>query len=448
MANRVGAEKQRLQDERNAKIAQFGEALDKRNSNIANTAANAVVASTAQDAMDSVATQSQEQTDRIMQALAYNRELDFNDLEAAQSAKRADQTLARIEAVNAQSAALQNHANDMQQHFNARVKYGQQSAQQAFRDGQERGYFNAHQGYKLQKASFTGFDGIMTDADRWGAISTQTRRWGQEDTSTILAGMAAVTFAPMMAADLLAVGALAARGGMALGRFSLEGVNNMGRMMYSQYQAHGARGMLLNAGYSTNGLSLEVAKYASLKSAQRTAGYVMRNPLATLQAGFSATGRALTPMLRNENVQAGLINGFVNTSYEAFINGNTDMLDLGKTFAATSVGGYFGSRVSNSAAFSSMSTLNREVMAGFIGNASSEALTQFGNYMLSDDDYTFNGTKVLTSGLLGAGFGGGLVNLGLTKPPVFIFSDAVRDPIVKGLAASYGVSFSFTELTK
>jgi hypothetical protein len=120
------------------------------------------------------------------------------------------------------------------------------------RAAEERGYFDAHQAYTLRKASFTGFDGNMTDADRWGAITTQTQRWGQEDTSKILAGMAAVTFAPMMAADLLAVGAFAARGGMALGRFSLEGVNNVGRMMYSQYQAHGARGMLLNAGHATS----------------------------------------------------------------------------------------------------------------------------------------------------------------------------------------------------
>ena len=110
VANRIDAEKQRLQDERNAKIAQFSEALDKRNSSIANTAANAVVASTAQDAMGNVATQSQAQTDRIMQALAYNRELDFNELEAAQSAKRADQTLARIEASLEYSKLLEHDA--------------------------------------------------------------------------------------------------------------------------------------------------------------------------------------------------------------------------------------------------------------------------------------------------------------------------------------------------
>ncbi|MFT5545824.1 MAG: hypothetical protein ACI9LK_003128 [Chromatiales bacterium] len=110
VANRIDAEKQRLQDERNAKIAQFSEVLDKRNSSIANTAANAVVASTAQDAMGNVATQSQAQTDRIMQALAYNRELDFNELEAAQSAKRADQTLARIEASLEYSKLLEHDA--------------------------------------------------------------------------------------------------------------------------------------------------------------------------------------------------------------------------------------------------------------------------------------------------------------------------------------------------
>uniref|UniRef100_A0A486XTN4 RES domain-containing protein n=1 Tax=Rheinheimera sp. BAL341 TaxID=1708203 RepID=A0A486XTN4_9GAMM len=148
MANRVGAEKQRSQDERNAKIAQFGEALDKRNSNIANTAANAVVASTAQDAMDSVATQSQEQTERIMQALAYNRALDLNEVEAAQNAKRTDQTLARIEAVNAQSAALQTHANEMQQHFDARVKYGQQNAADALQRGINRGSYAASKNYQ------------------------------------------------------------------------------------------------------------------------------------------------------------------------------------------------------------------------------------------------------------------------------------------------------------
>lgn len=34
------------------------------------------------------------------------------------------------------------------------------------RAAEERGYFNAHQAYTLRKASFTGFDGNMTNADR------------------------------------------------------------------------------------------------------------------------------------------------------------------------------------------------------------------------------------------------------------------------------------------
>ena len=123
-------------------------AMSDQASKAVNAKLDAQLAASGREAMENVATQSQEQTERMMQALAYNRALDLNEAEAAQDAKRADQTLARIEAVNAQSAALQTHANEMQQHFDARVKYSQQSAADALQRGLNRGGYAASKNYQ------------------------------------------------------------------------------------------------------------------------------------------------------------------------------------------------------------------------------------------------------------------------------------------------------------
>ena len=305
-------------------------------------------------------------------------------------------------------------------------------------DGITRGIYNVNQATMLRKASFTGFDGNMTDADRWGAITTQTQRWGQEDTNKILAGMAAVTFAPMMAADLLAVGAFAARGGLALGRFSLEGVNNVGRMMYSQYQAHGARGMLLNAGYSTNGLTVEMAKYASLKSAQRTAGYVMRNPLPTFEAGFKASSQFLGKALTNPHVQAGLINGTTNTAadiiFNGFVNDKPEDVNITASFLSGVAGGFVGSR---------LAALSKPSLRPMIGGMSGSVITEWGDqaYKAFSKGEGFSATDIVIAGAAGAAagkfVGAGLANYRQTMTAILptsvtistIFDETAADTI-------------------
>ncbi|MCD1600338.1 LysM peptidoglycan-binding domain-containing protein, partial [Rheinheimera aquimaris] len=144
VANRMDAEQTRL----NAMRA--SEAMSDQVSKAVNAKLDAQLAASGREAMENVTSQSQEQTERIMQALAYNRALDLNEVEAAQSAKRTDQTLARIEAVNAQSVALQTHANEMQQHFDARVKYGQEIAADALQRGINRGAYAASKNYQSQ----------------------------------------------------------------------------------------------------------------------------------------------------------------------------------------------------------------------------------------------------------------------------------------------------------
>ncbi|MCD1600340.1 hypothetical protein [Rheinheimera aquimaris] len=142
VANRIDAEQTRL------KLAQDSATLTQNTSNAVNAKLDAQLANTSNTTMANVAAESQAQTERMLQALAYNRALDLNEVEALQSAKRADQTLAQIEAVNAQSAALQTHANEMQQHFNARVEYGQQSAADALQRGINRGAYAASKNYQ------------------------------------------------------------------------------------------------------------------------------------------------------------------------------------------------------------------------------------------------------------------------------------------------------------
>ncbi|MBU2112319.1 MAG: hypothetical protein KKE94_00950 [Gammaproteobacteria bacterium] len=86
--------------------------------------------------------------DKWLQQQALSTVTDLNKIQDIEDAKRADQTLARIEAVNAQSAALQTHANEMQQHFDARVKYSQQSAADALQRGLNRGGYAASKNYQ------------------------------------------------------------------------------------------------------------------------------------------------------------------------------------------------------------------------------------------------------------------------------------------------------------
>jgi hypothetical protein len=139
------------------------EAVSQQASKAVNAKLDAQLANASNTAMANVAAESQAQTERMLQALAYNRALDLNEVEAAQSANRTDQTLARIEAVNAQSTALHAQANGMQQHFNARVEYGQQSAADALQRGLNRGAYAASKNHQSPD--------LMADVDVEGYIN-------------------------------------------------------------------------------------------------------------------------------------------------------------------------------------------------------------------------------------------------------------------------------------
>ncbi|MCD1600344.1 hypothetical protein [Rheinheimera aquimaris] len=81
VANRIDAEQTRL----NAMRA--SEAVSQQANKAVNAKLDAQLAASGREAMENVTSQSQEQTERIMQALAYNRALDLNEVEAAKSVK-------------------------------------------------------------------------------------------------------------------------------------------------------------------------------------------------------------------------------------------------------------------------------------------------------------------------------------------------------------------------
>ena len=64
------------------------EAVSQQANKAVNAKLDAQLAASGREAMENVTSQSQEQTERIMQALAYNRALDLNEVEAAKSVKR------------------------------------------------------------------------------------------------------------------------------------------------------------------------------------------------------------------------------------------------------------------------------------------------------------------------------------------------------------------------
>jgi hypothetical protein len=92
------------------KLAQGGATLTQNTSKAVNAKLDAQLAANVQDAMESITTKAQAQTERVMQALEYNRALDLKEAEAAQNTKRADQTLARIEASLEYSKLLEHDA--------------------------------------------------------------------------------------------------------------------------------------------------------------------------------------------------------------------------------------------------------------------------------------------------------------------------------------------------
>jgi hypothetical protein len=140
VANRVGAEQTRL----NATLA--ASAMGQIASDHVNGKLDAQFATD----QETFKTNFDKDNDKWLQQQLLSTVTDLNKARDAESAKHADQTLARIEAVNAQSAALQNHANEMQQHFDARVKYGQQSAADALQRGLNRGAYAASKNYQSQ----------------------------------------------------------------------------------------------------------------------------------------------------------------------------------------------------------------------------------------------------------------------------------------------------------
>lgn len=160
------------------------EAVSQQASKAVNAKLDAQLANTSNTAMANVAAESQAQTERMLQALAYNRALDLNEAQAAQSANRADQTLARVEAVNAQSEALQAQANNMQQRFDTQVKQGQLSAADALQRGINRGGYAASKNYQSQDL-MAGVDVEGYIKLRQGQRAAYEQSWVGQTTSAV-----------------------------------------------------------------------------------------------------------------------------------------------------------------------------------------------------------------------------------------------------------------------
>ena len=106
--------------------------------------------------------------DKRLQQQLLSTVTDLHKLQDIEDAKRTDQTLARIEAVNAQSTALQTHANEMQQDFDASMKYRQESTDFALKEALARGGNAAFTGQKRQD--------LMADVDVEGYIAWATQQ--------------------------------------------------------------------------------------------------------------------------------------------------------------------------------------------------------------------------------------------------------------------------------
>lgn len=282
------------------------------------------------------------------------------------------------------------------------------AAQTAFYNGEVSGIYNVHQATAQRNASFNGFRADLMTQEDWGyTIANQTRQWSQQNATSAMMFVAGVATLPMLAADLLAVGALAGRGAMALGRGVMNTADDMGRSLYASYQATGIRGTLLSAASPTTswttvqlGAMTAARSVASRPSALSTAdvlhganSFAWRTPHTVYGAGINAT-RAL---MANPNAQAGFVSGVTNTAVDYYING--DQAKLGVSF----VGGFIGGAAGSFATQNLVSTI-KPFTSGFIGGVVGEFADQ---YLKHDDpDYI---------GMLAAGFIGGFATVGVNK---------------------------------
>lgn len=330
--------------------------------------------------------------------------------------------------------------------FNGRSAYYsldniRQSGNEAFERGIVEGIHKVHQATAQRNASFNGFRADLMTQEDWGhTIANQTRQWSQQNATSAMMFVAGVATLPMLAADLLAVGALAGRGAMALGRGVMNTADDMGRSLYASYQATGIRGTLLSAASPTT-------SWATVQSASLTAmrGMTSLTPgsaeLALTQFARTATGysaqlgsaawsgatnvasrigltRLPMPFAGADFVSGG-ISGSVNVAFEYAKNPSKSALDYSVDFATGFVGGMVGNwaatGIKNVMMFGASSSVARnnalissEIMGGLVSGAVSNVGSQGYSYINSDGNYRFDQRK-FTEATLFSGFVGGSV---------------------------------------
>jgi hypothetical protein len=250
------------------------------------------------------------------------------------------------------------------------------AAQTAFYNGEVSGIYNVHQATAQRNASFNGFRADLMTQQDWGyTIANQTRQWSQQNATSAMMFVAGVATLPMLAADLLAVGALAGRGAMALGRGVMNTADDMGRSLYASYQATGIRGTLLSAASPTT-------SWTTVQSASLTAmrGAAARIPSA-LETRVDVALRAMVQKLpvNSEDLAIAAIGGTLNTSIDYVISGgNMSGMDALKSFVGGAVGAGMGSLssrlITGRAERMGLSSpvMRGELLGGAIGGAAGE----------------------------------------------------------------------------
>lgn len=278
----------------------------------------------------------------------------------------------------------------------------------AFDDGVVTGLHKVRTTTALRNASFNGFRGdLMTREDLGYTIANQTRQWSQQNATSAMMFVAGVATLPMLAADLLAVGALAGRGAMALGRGVMNTADDMGRSLYASYQATGIRGTLLSAASPTTswttvqiGAMTTARSVASRPSALSTTdvlhgvnSFAWRNPYNV----YGSSIHAAKAIMANPNAQAGFVSGVTNTAVDYYING--DQATLGVSFVGGFAGGYVGS-----AAAQNLASVIKPAVSGLVGGA-------FGEFT----DQQLKGEDTNIPDILVGAITGGLATVGVNK---------------------------------
>lgn len=311
----------------------------------------------------------------------------------------------------------------------------------AFDNGVVEGLHKVRAATAQRNASFNGFRADLMTQEDWGhTIANQTRQWSQQNATSAMMFVAGVATLPMLAADLLAVGALAGRGAMALGRGVMNTADDMGRSLYASYQATGIRGTLLSAASPTT-------SWATVQSASLTAmrGMTSLTPgsaeLALTQFARTATGysaqlgsaawsgatnvasrigltRLPMPFAGADFVSGG-ISGSVNVAFEYAKNPSKSALDYSVDFATGFAGGVVGNWAAtgmknmllvgaHSSVARSNALIKSEIIGGFVSGSVSNYLSQTYSVWQKPQENSFDRSKFIEATLFSGFVGGGV----------------------------------------